>query len=276
MNRTMLTATNTLNQLQNKMDVISHNIANVDSTGFKRKQATFTDLMVQQFQNQSDPQSEVGRLTPNGIRQGTGARLAQISSVGSLGSIKTTDRQLDMALTKEGQMFRVLVQGENGSEVQYTRDGAFYLTPVSETENMLVTSAGYPVLDENNDTILISAEANEFQLQGNGNLVVNGGASIPLGVSFVNHPQFLVQTGANLLGLPDNLADLNVNEADVITNLIGPARNEISMRQGALEQSNVDLSKEMTDLIEVQRSYQFQTRSISIADQMMGLVNGIR
>lgn len=276
MNRTMLTATNTLNQLQNKMNVISHNMANVGSTGFKRKQATFTDLMVQQVQNQSDPRHEVGRLTPNGIRQGNGARLAQIANVMSQGSLKTTDRQLDFALTKEGQVFRVLVQGENGAEVQYTRDGAFYLTPVSETENRLVTGSGYPVLDENNNPIVVSAEAKDFQIREGGNLIIDGTDSISLGVSFVNNPQFLIGMGANLLGVPDNLEALNVNIEDVVMDLTGQFRNDISIRQNALEQSNVDLSKEMTDLIEVQRSYQFQARSITLADQMMGLVNGIR
>ena len=92
----------------------------------------------------------------------------------------------------------------------------------------------------------------------------------------MNKPQFLENKGNNLLGLPDNLDTLNVAEADVLTNLDGMARNEISIKQGALEQSNVDLSKEMTDLIAVQRSYQFQSRSINMADQMMGLINGIR
>ena len=107
---------------------------------------------------------------------------------------------------------------------------------------------------------------------------MNGGEkqTINLGVTLVNKPQFLVSKGNNLLGLPDNLGALNVVEGDVLTNLEGALRNQISIKQGALEQSNVDLSKEMTDLITVQRSYQFQSRSINLADQMMGLINGIR
>jgi len=69
---------------------------------------------------------------------------------------------------------------------------------------------------------------------------------------------------------------LNVPENEVLTEMNGPLREQIAMQQGALEQSNVDMSKEMTELINLQRAYQFQSRSVSIADQMMGLVNGIR
>ena len=88
MSRTMLTASNTLGQLQKQMDVISHNIANVDTTGYKKQNATFTDLLVQQLNNQPDTASEIGRLTPNGIRQGSGAKLAQIMTVMTQGGIK--------------------------------------------------------------------------------------------------------------------------------------------------------------------------------------------
>jgi flagellar basal-body rod protein FlgG len=276
----MLTATNTLSQLQKQMDVISHNIANVDTTGYKKQSATFTDLLVQQFQNQPDVASETGRLTPNGIRQGSGAKLAQIMTVMTQGGLKSTERELDAAFTKEGQVFRISVQTETGMDVQYTRDGSFYLTPVSNNELMLVTSNGNPILDENNDLIVINGQAKEYKIDPNGSMIVsmaNGNMqSFNLGVSLVNKPQFLELKGNNLLGLPENIADLNVGIDEIITELNGPDRDQISIEQGSLEQSNVDLSKEMTDLIQVQRSYQFQTRSINMADQMMGLINGIR
>lgn len=280
MNRTMLTASNTLNQLQKQMDVISHNIANVDSTGYKKQTATFTDLLVQQFNNQPDAASEIGRLTPNGIRQGSGAKLAQIMTVMTQGGLKSTERELDAAFTKEGQFFRISVQTKTGMDIQYTRDGAFYLTPVSVDELMLVTSDGNPVLDENNDLIVINGQAKEYKIGQDGSLAVtmnNGNEqSFNLGVSQINKPQFLESKGNNLLGLPENVADLNVGIDEIVIELNGQDRDQISIQQGALEQSNVDLSKEMTDLIQAQRSYQFQARSINMADQMMGLINGIR
>jgi flagellar basal-body rod protein FlgG len=276
MNRTMLTATNTLTQLQKQMDVIGHNMANVDTTGFKRREATFTDLLVQQMNNQGNVANEIGRLTPNGIRQGSGAKLGQIQMVLTQGSLKTTNRDLDTAFTKEGLFYRVRVQNQDGSyDTQYTRDGAFYLSPLSATENMLVTSDGHPVLNDNDEPITINGQAKGYQITESGALIVpmeNGGKQTHnLGVTLVNKPQFLEQKGNNRLGLPENVVGENI-----LTDLNGALRNQISIQQGTLEQSNVELSKEMTDLINVQRSYQFQSRSINLADQMMGLINGIR
>ncbi|AYA78131.1 flagellar biosynthesis protein FlgG [Bacillus sp. Y1] len=275
MNRTMITATNTLSQLQKQMDIISNNMANVDTNGYKRREATFTDLLVQEFNNQERANKEVNRLTPNGIRQGTGAKLGQAQLIMNQGALKQTGRSLDTAFTKEGQLFKVLVQTNGVNEVQYTRNGALYLSPLSDTEVMLVNGDGLPVLDENNNPITINGEAKDYNINANGQLTVTKTAGATevfnLGVVRVNKPQFLEQRGGNLLGLPANIA-----EDEVLTELTGGLRAEISLQQGALEQSNVDLSKEMTELINVQRAYQFQSRSVTLADQMMGLVNGIR
>ncbi|PMY00705.1 flagellar biosynthesis protein FlgG, partial [Pseudomonas sp. MPR-R5A] len=82
---------------------------------------------------------EINRMTPAGIRQGVGAKLGQSQMVADLGSLNTTNRPLDFALTTEGQYFRVLQQTENGTSLRFTRDGAFYLTPTGQNENMLVT-----------------------------------------------------------------------------------------------------------------------------------------
>ncbi|WP_394138525.1 flagellar hook-basal body protein [Cytobacillus oceanisediminis] len=275
MNRTMITATNTLAQLQKQMDIVSHNIANIDTTGYKRKEANFTDLLFQQYNNQKNQDFEAGRLTPAGIRQGVGAKLAQSQIVMKQGALKATERPLDMAFTKEGQYFRVLEQTEGGTAVRFTRDGAFYLTPVSENETMLVTGDGYPVLDENNNSIIINGQAKSYKVTNNGRFIAeaaNGTVQeFNLSVVQVNKPQFLEQKGGNLLGLPDG-----IDGEEIFTELNGALRGQIGMAQGALEQSNVDMSKEMTDLINLQRAYQFQSRSVSMADQMMGLVNGIR
>lgn len=280
MNRTMITATNTLTQLQKQLDIISNNMANVGTNGYKRREASFTDLIYQHFNNQPIAAGEANRLTPNGIRQGTGAKLAQAQLVMSQGSIKPTDRSLDTAFTKENQLYKVLVQTEAGSNVQYTRDGALYITPIAENELALVTGDGHFILDANENPIYLTGEPKDYNIDANGRLVVtmtdDSSQTFELGVIQVNKPQFLESKGGNLYGLPLNFAQLDVPIEEVITELVGPLRSEIGLQQFALEQSNVDLSKEMTDLITVQRSYQFQSRSVSIADQMMGLVNGIR
>ncbi len=282
MNRTMFTATNTLSQLQKQMDMISNNLANVDTAGYKRREASFTDLLVQEYRNQPNNALEPqNRLTPFNIRQGNGARLGQIQMNLTQGNIKTTDRPLDTAFTAEGQFYRAMVQNEDGSSaMRLTRNGALYLSPLSDNESMLVDSDGHAILDENNQPITITGNVKKFNINQSGLLTAemyNGTSQeVNLGVVLINKPQFLEQKGANLLGLPDNLAELGVTEEEVMTNLTGPLRNQIAIQQGVLEQSNVDMSKEMTDLINVQRSYQFHSKSITLADQMLGLVNGIR
>ncbi|QHE63407.1 flagellar hook-basal body complex protein [Rossellomorea vietnamensis] len=280
MNRTMITATNTLGQLQKQMDMIGHNLSNADTNGYKRRDATFSEMLVQQVKNQSVDKFETGRMTPFGVREGNGAKLSQAQLILNQGSLKATGRSLDFALTSDRQFFKVLAADEDSSAVRYTRDGAFSASPTGNGEMMLVNGSGLPVLDENDNYIMFSEDAAAFELGDNGVLTVRdstgGEERFNLGVVTVEKSQFLQQYGGNLLGFADNLDELGVTEDEVVTNVTGGARTEISMVQSSLEGSNVDISKEMTDMLSVQRSYQFQARSISLADQMMGLVNGIR
>lgn len=282
MNRTMITASNTLSQLQHQIDLIGNNMANVDTIGYKRSEGSFNDLLVQQMNNQPYRPAEIGRLTPLGIRHGNGAKLSQAQLVLTQGALKTTDRNLDVALTQENLFFTVNVQDENGSNTRFTRDGAFYLSPVGRNGNQLqlVTAAGNAVLDESGNSIIVNGQIKDLSISNEGEMVVttaNGRQqNFNLGVVSVKKPQFLEKLGGNLYGLPANFNGLGVTENDILTPLTRNLRGEISMKQGALESSNVDLSKEMTDLITAQRMYQFQSRSVTMADQMLGLVNTIR
>jgi flagellar basal-body rod protein FlgG len=277
----MITAANTMAQLQQQLDVISNNIANSNTTGFKRRETSFGELLAQQFTNL--PNDKATRLTPNGVRYGVGARLAETNLVLKQGAITKTDRALDVALAKEGQFFRVLVQGENGAqEIGYTRSGAFYLTPSAENPNelMLVTSDGHPVLDENNAPILLPEGFKDITISNNGAITATASDGrvirrANIGITTILRPQLLQSAGDNIFTLPD-LNALNVNEADVAVNMTGNLRNQISMTQGALEQSNVDLGTELTDMMITERSYQLNARAISLSDQMLGLINGIR
>jgi flagellar basal-body rod protein FlgG len=279
--RSMITAANTMAQLQQQLDVISNNIANSNTTGFKRRETNFSELLAQQFADL--PRDEAPRLTPNGLRYGVGARLAETNIVLKQGAIMKTDRPLDVALTKEGQFFRVLIQGENGTqEIGYTRAGEFHLTPSAGNPNMLmlVTSDGNPVLDENNAPIWIPNGYKDIAISNNGTIAVTAPDGrimrrVNIGVTTILRPQLLRSVGDNILALP-NLNALNVNAADVAVNMIGNLRAQIGMTQGALEQSNVDLGTELTDMMITERSYQLNARSISISDQMLSLINGIR
>ncbi|GAA0319517.1 flagellar hook-basal body complex protein FlhP [Bacillus carboniphilus] len=275
MSRSMITAANTMAQLQQKMDTISHNMANVSTNGYKRRESTFTELLAQQFNNQPHGQFEVGRNTPNGIRLGAGAGVVQSQMVSKQGNIVSTGRDLDLAFTTEGQYFSVLVAGQNEGEIQYTRDGNLSWTPLNETQSMLVTSEGHALLDENEAPIIVNGVPNEVSVSPTGQVRVNtdnGEQVWNLGVVQINRPQLMEQQGGNLIALPENLGALGVAIEEILT----PIREAVALQQGTLEQSNVDMGVEMTELLQVQRAYQFQSRAISISDQMLGLVNGIR
>ncbi|GAE28499.1 flagellar basal-body rod protein FlgG [Halalkalibacter wakoensis JCM 9140] len=279
MNQSMITASVTMGQLQRKLDTISHNIANTNTTGFKSREATFSDLLFQQVNNQSREEYEVGRLTPNGIRVGTGAKIAQTAVRQDVGALMQTERQLDFALTEKNHFFRIETV-ENGAPVErITRDGAFYLTenPNNAQQLSLVTANGDFVLNGEGNRIAIPANFQSISFSQDGELEVtlrdgtmqNVGQ---LGLTNVLKPQLLDSVGNNLYRFPD-LQALGFAVADVRADFAG---NGQQVNQGFLEGSNVDLSREMNALIEAQRHYQFNSRSISMADEMSGLVNGLR
>lgn len=118
--RTMITATNTLGQLQSQIDTISNNISNSNTAGYKANEATFSELLYQQFNNEE--MDRTVRNSPVGIRYGVGAYIGQIQTNFSQGSLQTTNRDLDLAFTKEKQYFNILMpNGEDGQRLVYSR-----------------------------------------------------------------------------------------------------------------------------------------------------------
>lgn len=277
--RTMITATNTLGQLQSQIDTISNNIANSNTTGYKSKEARFSELLYQQFEN--DQLDKTVRQSPVGIRYGVGAHIGQIQTNTKQGSLQLTDRDLDLAFTKENQYFNVIMpDGVNGQRTVYTRQGDFYVTPVDNGQVMLVNNEGYAVAASNGNAIYFPDNVKNFNLSDDGTLKVNypDGTTLnfELAITQIQKPQSMEQLSGTYIALPTNMDELGLNEADLYTDLLGAARTEVGISNGKLEMSNVDISKEMTNLINAQRSYQFSSRAISIADQMLGLINGIR
>lgn len=274
--RTMQTATNTLSQLQTQLDNISQNIANSNTVGYKAKQANFQELMYQQFEN--DKQDKTLRQSPVGIRYGVGAYVSQIQSNEKQGALQITGRNLDFALTEPNQYFNVAMAD---GTTAYTRQGNFYMSPQENGTMLLVNSDGYPVLSAAGETIDFPDGATGFTMTEAGTVNVdypdNQVISFDLAITRLNKPQIMESiNGGVYVGLPNNLAELGLNEAEILTDLLGGNRTQIGLEMGALEQSNVDLSKEMTDLIAAQRSYQFNSRAVSVGDQMLGLINSIR
>ncbi|MET4560605.1 flagellar basal-body rod protein FlgG [Lysinibacillus parviboronicapiens] len=277
--RTMITATNTMGQLQNKLDTISNNIANSNTHGYKTQESTFNELLYQQFNNDKEDRAE--RQSPVGIRYGVGAMLGQIQTNHKQGSLQTTNRDLDFAFTKSKQYFNILMpDGENGSKTVYTRQGDFYLSPLNNGTAMVVNADGYPLSDASGQAITLPDNVSSFAISNGGVLEAtdaNGNIiRTDLAVTELQKPQLMEHISGTYIGLPNNLAELGYTQAEVLTELQGANRQQIGMQSGMLEMSNVNLSKEMTDLIQTQRSYQFNARAVTLADQMLGLINGIR
>ncbi|MDR7073486.1 flagellar hook-basal body protein [Fictibacillus barbaricus] len=270
MNQSMISAAVTMGQLQQKLDTISNNMANSNTNGYKRRDVQFSDLLVQQIESNQLNDAEVGRTTPNGTRLGTGARASSTSVSLNAGALQQTGRTLDVALNEPGMFFQI----QTGDGTQYTRNGAFYLSPSANNPNVmeLVTSEGNLVMGVNGP-ITIPADNQKISIGQNGQVSVtlNNGTVVESGqLSLVNivRPQLMLAVGQNFQapqGIPLNqlLQQLGAGSGNFV-------------QQGALESSNVDISKEMTDMIQTQRSYQFNARSLTMADQMMGLVNGLR
>ncbi|MFJ7934327.1 flagellar hook-basal body protein [Sporosarcina sp. NPDC096371] len=276
--RTMTTATNTLNQLQQQLDIIGNNLANSATHGYKSSDAKFHELLYQQFNN--DKADTAPRQSPTGIRYGSGAVLGQAQMNWKVGTLQSTQRELDFALIEPKQYFNILMPGDGGEQTVYTRQGNFYVSPIANGQGMLVNADGYPVANSDGLPITFTDDITKFSVNASGTLEMthtNGNVEmVELGITVMERPNLMQRLSATNFGIPGNLADLGVTQQEVLTDLRGAARNQVGIEAGALEASNVNYEKEMTDLITVQRSYQFNARTVTLADQMLGLINGIR
>lgn len=275
MSRMMLQAAVTMQQLQQKLDIVGHNIANSQTTGYKARQADFQSLLFQQINNLSDPRNSEGRLTPDGIRIGSGAKLGAINQRFTAGTIIETERPLDVALLNNHYFFQVEVTDGDTTQTRLTRDGSFYLSPINDTELLLTDAQGNPVLGANGQ-VVIPKSVDHIQIDTSGQVIVREGQTTgvidTLNIVEATRPRVLEAVGQNYFRLPD-VAGLGYNADEIIVDRTG---EQSVLRSGALEQSNVDLAEEMTDMLLAQRSYQFNARSITMGDQMLGLINQLR
>ncbi|RYL95151.1 flagellar hook-basal body protein [Sporolactobacillus sp. THM7-4] len=272
----------TLGQIQQELATVANNLANVGTTGFKNRTATFNDLLVQQMNNigaKDDPLDQSNRLTPAGIRRGSGSRVGDTQPDMALGPLKETGNALDLALTDDHQFFEVGYTGPGGRPVTaYTRDGSFHAQPDPQNPNQvrLVTQSGQSVLDRGGRPIVLPAGSKEIQIDRQGVITAimpndRRVAAGQLGLVTVNRPQLLENQGDNLYILP-NPAQLGLGANQVLQPV---ATNAGSIEQGKLENSNVDITKEMVSLVNLEHNYQLNARSITMGDQMAGLVNGL-
>jgi flagellar basal-body rod protein FlgG len=237
-----------------KMTAISNNLANVSTTGFKKDRVAFQDLFYQ-IQTQPGAQVDQQNLSPSGIQLGTGVKVVGTQKVFTTGDLTTTTNQMDMAINGQGFFQIQLPSGETA----YTRDGNFQL----DAEGKIVNSAGLPLLPE--ITVPSTATAVTVGTDGTVTATVSGQtAAQSLGqiklVSFIN-PTGLEATGGNLFLATPSSGD--PVEGTAGEDALG------SVKQYALENSNVSVVEEMVDMISTQRAYEMNAKVVSASDDML-------
>lgn len=269
MNIQMNTASSTMRELQKKIDSIANNVANVNTHGYKKQEANFSDALLYSVTKQAGTANEIGRSTPNGLRIGGGALVSEGITRHSQGSLQETGRELDFALQSPNTYFRIA----NGEENYYTRNGSFQAEAIPGSDRLaLTTASGDSVLDANGQPITIGAGYREMSLGTDGVVTVSydnqPAETFQLGTAKVNRPALFEKDGDNRYRLPGTQAE---QTAAGVLELI-----DVPMTHRFLETSNVDMTAEMTELIATQRLFQSQGRAISYADDMMGLVNTMK
>jgi flagellar basal-body rod protein FlgG len=258
MNTALWAAKTGLDAQQSRMSVISNNIANASTTGFKRSRAVFEDLLYQN-RKQAGSQSSQDTLYPSGTMMGTGVRLVATQKTFAQGSVSQTNNSLDVAINGRG-FFQILLPDGN---LGYTRDGGFQLSAQGE----LVTASGYPV----QPGINIPAAAQSITIGNDGTVSVQlAGSPAPQQVGNLQLVDFINEAGLQPRG--ENLfletAASGVAQAGI------PGQNGLgSLAQGSLEGSNVNVVEELVTMIETQRVYELNSKAISTSDQMLQYVN---
>ncbi len=273
--RMMGQASAAMKALQHRLDTIGHNLANSNTHGYKARKVEFQSLLKQNINNLSDPNNARGRITPNGIRVGTGAKVGTTNSNLALGAMQVTGRNLDTMLLHENHFYQIRVQQDGVDEIRYTRNGAFYVTPLGNGQVELVTSDGYPVYGVNGP-IRFNDHFDAIRINERGEVIVTYGTTDVvagrLAIVEIVRPRLLEAVGDNAFRLPD-LAALGYNLDEIVR--MAPGDVPLVKNQ-ALETSNVSIQEEMTDMIITQRAYQLNARAITTADQMQGLINQLR
>lgn len=247
---------------QRNVDVISNNIANMTTTGFKKQRAAFQDLLYQNIDRPGATSSDAGTIVPSGIQLGLGVRTGSVYREHSQGAVQITDNPLDLAILGEGFFQIQLPSGETA----YTRDGTFQVNENGE----IVTVEGFLV----QPGITIPQDALDVDISEQGEVFV----SLPNQSAVQNLGQLELANFINPAGLEalgDNLLKQTEASGAPITGT--PGTNEFgSLRQGALEQSNVNVVSEITDLITAQRAYEMNSNVISTSDEMMQTTSQLR
>ncbi|MFC5403604.1 flagellar hook-basal body protein [Cohnella soli] len=277
MNNSMIIASASMNALQRKLDILADNVSNSNTVGYKRKSAVFQDILTS-IQPQLQDFNQAGRRSPLGFTEGWGTRIASMQTDLSQGVLQETGNMTDIAIEGNG-LFEVRTDGDLNGVRAFTRHGPFQLMPDANGDRILVTNSGQQVVADvggAEDFVRVPAGYN-LSVAADGTLTAVGAKdSIALGrlkLVEVTNPELLQAVSDNLYGIP-----ADVNPDNVVRTIAGLPNGEsgISVRQGFVEQSNVNLTDELTDLMIVQRAYQLSARALTSSEQMMAMANNLR
>lgn len=244
------------------VDVISENIANMTTTGFKRQRPEFKDLMYQNLIRPGTTSSDSGTIVPSGLQLGLGVRTSAIYRIHEQGTLQMTENPLDLALNGDGFFQIELPSGETA----YTRNGIFQVNQDGE----IVTTQGYrlqPGFTIPQDTI-------DIQINDEGQIFAKINGQIALqNIGQIQLANFINPTGLEAIG--DSLyLETEASSAPSVGN--PNTENFASVRQGAVENSNVNVVEEITRLITAQRAYEMNSKVISTSDDMLGTITNLR
>ncbi|MHB8128750.1 MAG: flagellar basal-body rod protein FlgG [Mobilitalea sp.] len=270
MMRSLWTAASGMITQQTNVDTISNNLANINTTGFKKESAEFKTLLYQTIQDKSFDNN--GDPKPSGVQVGLGVRNSAITSQYTQGTLIETGNDFDLAI--EGKGF-FMVQTQDGG-VAYTRNGSLQLANGSDGVT-LASSDGNPFLDTTGAPIVLDDmySPSEITINEQGELLHpdDTGVAVPIGVQIgiaqFNNPSGLQKLSNSLLKETGASGTARIESEDA-------ALQKSKMRQGYLEGSNVQAVDEVVNLIVAQRAYEMNSKIITAADEMMQQANNLR
>lgn len=261
MMRSLFTAATGMESQQVTIDTISNNLANVNTTAFKRSRANFHDLLYQTLKAPGQ-NSTAGTVVPTGIQIGAGSRISSVEKMFNEGAIRVTNKTTDLMIEGQG-FFRV--QKDDGT-IAFTRDGSFKI----DNTGRLVTSEGFPLVPE----IVIPENVTSDKLH----VGLDGTVTVRVGNETQDIGQIVLANFVNPTGLESLGRNLYANTPASGEALQGQPNTQGFGRigQGELEASNVNIVEEMVNMISGQRAYEINSKVIQTGDQMLQQTNNIR
>jgi flagellar basal-body rod protein FlgG len=255
--RALWVAKTGLDAQQTRMAVIANNLANVNTTGFKKSRPIFEDLVYQNIR-QAGAQTTQNTQLPSGLQLGTGVRTVATEKLHTQGNIQQTENSLDIAINGRGYLQILMPNGD----INYTRDGSLKL----DSEGQLVTSGGLPL----EPAISVPNDALSITIGRDGTVsVLQPGNAAPVQVGQIQTADFINPTGLEPVG--ENLYRETVSSGAPIVGTPGDQEYG-ALLQGSLETSNVNVVEELVNMIETQRAYEMNSKAISTTDQMLSFV----